>query len=262
MGGAGSGRQKAQGPRDATIRVVTSLEMWEDTVHGFNEMENAASAYTGALDDGTPVLHNYAEGNFVMAKEVKKAKKSTEEMSEEMAKNIIILQGSASALNQMSGGIRKTTGGLKLLGWGTDETHRKMDRFTARLELATGPLETMLSITTLVSTAKAYNAMVVNAETAAVTANTAAVTANNVAWYANPMYGAIALIVGSILLLVGVLIQVEKQFKTFSNMLDGAGERLDGLNLKIKSMSFGGILEQITSVTNGLEGFLKMGRLS
>ena len=68
MGGPGSGRQKTPGPRDATIRVVTSLEMWEDTVEGFNQMENAAASYTDKLDDGTPIVRNVADGNFEMAK--------------------------------------------------------------------------------------------------------------------------------------------------------------------------------------------------
>ena len=225
-------------------------------------MENAASIYTDTLDDGTPVVRNYADGNAVMAKEVKKAKKSTEEMSAEMAKNIIILQGSASALNQMSGGIRKTTGGMKLLGWGTEETHRKMDRFTARLELATGPLETLLSITTLISTAKAYSAMATNAETTAVNANTAAVTANTAAWYANPMYLLIAGIVAALLVLVWALVKLEKQFQTFSNILEKAGEKLGWFEKRIKSISFGGFLEQFDVVNNTIDSVMNLGRQS
>lgn len=262
MGGAGSGRQKASGPTDATIRVVTSLEMWEDTVHGFNEMENAASAYTNTLDDGTPVVRNYADGNAVMAKEVKKAKKETGEMSKELAAKIIILQGTASALNQMTGGLRKTVGGLKILGIGSDESHEKMNKFIAGIELATGPLESMLSVTTLIATAKAYSAMAVSAETTAVNANTAAVTANTVAWYANPMYLLIAGIVAAILLLVWALVQLEKQFQTFSNILEKAGEKLGAFEEKVKNISFGGFLEQFDVVGNAIDSVMNLGRLS
>ena len=225
MGGPGSGRQKTPGPRDATIRVVTSLEMWEDTVEGFNQMENAAASYTDKLDDGTPIVRNFADGNFEMAKEVQKAKKDTGELSKELATTIVAVQGTASALNQMTGGLRKGQAAMKGLGVGSEEGHEKFEKFVFILEAGTGPLETLLSLTTLYSTYKAVSTMMTNAETTAITANTAAVNANTVAWYANPMYWAIAAIVAGVLLLAWSLNEMRKNWKQVTedikNFTDG-----------------------------------------
>ena len=226
MGGPGSGRQKTPGPRDATVRIVTNLELWEDTVEGFNQMESAASAFTDTLDDGTPVIRNFADGNFEMAKEVKKNKKATEEISKELAATIIVFQGTASALNQMTGGLRKTQAAMKGLNVGSEEFHESFEKSIFVMEGLTGPLETVLSLTTLYSTYKAFSTMATNAETAAVNANTAAVTANNVAWYANPLYLGVAGIVAGLLLLGYTLNELRKR-------MDEVNERIDNFSAKM-----------------------------
>lgn len=258
MGGPGSGRQKEPGPTDASIRIVTSLEMWEDTVEGFNQMEHAAAAYTDTLDDGTPVVRNFADGNFVMAEQVKKAKKDTGELSKELATTIIAVQGTASALNQMTGGLRKGQAAFKGLGIGSEEGHEKFEKFVFILEAGTGPLETLLSLTTLYSTYKTVSAALTAAETTAIAANTAAVKANTVAWYANPMYLLIAGIVASILLLVWALNEMRKNWDQVSEDIDKFTDRLKGVGHVINSMSFAGILGQLEAASNAFESFVNL----
>jgi len=241
MGGPGSGRQKAPGPRDATVRIVTSLEMWEDTVFGFNQMENAAAAFTDKLDDGTPIVRNFADGNFEMAKEVKENAESTEDLTKRLATKIIILQGTASALNQATGGARKFVGSLRQLNIGTDEQHESMGKAIAAFEMLAGPMEVALSLTTILSTIEAYHATTKTAETTAITANTAAVNANTLAWYANPMYWAIAAIVAGVLLLAYSLNEIRKNWQQVTEDVKKFTDGLLKASSVISAFSFGGL---------------------
>tara|TARA_R100001443_G_scaffold103272_1_gene111627 strand:- start:30 stop:824 length:795 start_codon:yes stop_codon:yes gene_type:complete len=250
MGGPGSGRQKAPGARDATVRVVTSLELWEDTVHGFNQMENAAAAYTDKLDDGTPVVRNFADGNFEMAKEVKKAKKDTGEASKELATFIIATQGTASALNQMTGGLRKFQASMKGLNIGSEGFHENMEKSIFVMEGFTGPLETALSLTTLYATYKTVSAAMVTAETAAVNANTTAVVANNVAWYANPLYIGIAAIVAGVALLIYSLAKLMEKFGTLDYILKGVNNEFDKFKGYIEWVG-----DNVGDMTEGISDF-------
>tara|TARA_R100001082_G_C4363228_1_gene160443 strand:- start:2118 stop:2795 length:678 start_codon:yes stop_codon:yes gene_type:complete len=105
----------------------------------------ADSDYTVAV-----VLQASDEG---MSNTLKKASKGIEEVGNkskdtkvEMMATIVALEGLTSGLNQVTGGARKFTAAMQQTGNMSDESAEKYNRYIAMIELATGPMESIIAV--------------------------------------------------------------------------------------------------------------------
>jgi len=104
----------------------------------------ADSDYTVAV-----VLQASDEG---MSKTLKKASKGIEEVGDksnqakvDMMATVVALEGLTSGLNQVTGGARKFTAAMQQTGKMSDESAEKYNKYIAYIELATGPMESIIA---------------------------------------------------------------------------------------------------------------------
>jgi hypothetical protein len=105
----------------------------------------ADSDYTVAV-----VLQASDEG---MSKTLKKASKGIEEVGDksnqakvDMMATVVALEGLTSGLNQVTGGARKFTAAMQQTGKMSDESAEKYNKYIAYIELATGPMESIIAL--------------------------------------------------------------------------------------------------------------------
>lgn len=198
MGSAGSGRQKASGASDAYIRVTTVLDGSEQVVDSFEGMTNAAKRYNATITQSTGLDADAAEMKYELATAVKQESNAKKDNNMESAASIIIAQGAASALNQVTGGMYKSIGALEHMNWLSEEQAEKARSSMKGFEALAGGLEVILGIYTLKIAADVAMAASTDKATASIVANTAAVNASKTAYLTHP----IVLLVGAIVLLL------------------------------------------------------------
>jgi len=105
----------------------------------------ADSDYTVAV-----VLQASDEG---MSKTLKKASKGIEEVGDksnqakvDMMATVVALEGLTSGFNQVTGGARKFTAAMQQTGKMSDESAEKYNKYIAYIELATGPMESIIAL--------------------------------------------------------------------------------------------------------------------
>jgi len=105
----------------------------------------ADSDYTVAV-----VLQASDEG---MSKTIKETGDNIEDLGDkskntqaQLITTIVALEGLTSGLNQVTGGARKFTAAMQQTGKMSDESAEKYNRYIAMVELATGPLESIIAI--------------------------------------------------------------------------------------------------------------------
>ena len=105
----------------------------------------ADSDYTVAV-----VLQASDEG---MSNTLKKASKGIEEVGDksnqakvDMMATVVALEGLTSGLNQVTGGARKFTAAMQQTGKMSDESAEKYNKYIAYIELATGPMESIIAL--------------------------------------------------------------------------------------------------------------------
>lgn len=206
MGSAGSGRQKASGASDAYIRVTTVLDGADQVVDSFEGMTNAAERYNTTITQSTGLDADAAEMHYELATAVKKESAAKKDNNVESAASIIIAQGAASALNQVTGGMYKSIGALEHLNYLSEEQAEKARSSMKGFEALAGGLEVILGIYTLKIAADVAMAASTDKATASTVANTAAVHASKTAYLTHPVVALIAAIL-IILYLVYKVIQ-------------------------------------------------------
>jgi len=104
----------------------------------------ADSDYTVAV-----VLQASDEG---MSNTLKKASKGIEEVGDksnqakvDLMSTVVALEGLTSGFNQVTGGARKFTAAMQQTGYMSDESAEKYNRYIAMIELATGPMESIIA---------------------------------------------------------------------------------------------------------------------
>lgn len=258
MGGPGSGRQKSSGSGDAFVRVVTVLDGAEEVSAGFDDMSDSAREYQYTLADGNRESISFAEGNYVVADSVEDLKNKQKGTNVEMAASIIIIQGATSALNQMTGGVYKTIGGLEAMGLLNEEDARQLQEKARIVEFFTGVLEIILSVYTLYIAYGAYVSATTTGITAAKTAETSSVMANTVAWLANPMFWAAAAMVGSLLLLIYVFKELNDRLNIIGGTIDYVGDKFSRLGEIIDNFSLRELLTDFENFVEGIEDVLHL----
>ena len=222
MGGPGSGIRSG----DAVITVTTVLDGADQVAMGFDEMSDSAREYQHTLADGNKENISFAQGNHVVAESLDDVNKKQKQTTEEQRDLIIVTQGMTSALNQMTGGIYKTIGGLEAAGRIGPKTAAAWQKNARAIETLTGPLEVALAFYTgYIALAPAVTSVTTYLTTAK-TAETTAVTANTIAWYANPVFWAGALIVASVLLLVWAIYKLTDGFTSLTRITDAATDAI------------------------------------
>jgi len=105
----------------------------------------ADSDYTVAV-----VLQASDEG---MSNTLKKASKGIEEVGDksrdakvDMMATVVALEGLTSGFNQVTGGARKFTAAMQQTGKMSDESAEKYNKYIAYIELATGPMESIIAL--------------------------------------------------------------------------------------------------------------------
>ena len=201
MGAAGSGRQKASGASDAYIRVTTVLDGSEQVVDSFEGMTNAAERYNATITQSTGLDADAAEMKYELATAVKQETDKKKDNNVESAASIIIAQGAASALNQVTGGMYKSIGALEHLNLLSEEQAEKARTSMKGFEALAGALEVILGIYTLKIAADVAMSASTDKATASIVANTGAVNASKAAYLTHPV---VALVAAIILLLVSL----------------------------------------------------------
>jgi len=207
---------------DAVITVTTVLDGADQVAMGFDEMSDSAREYQHTLADGNKQNISFADGNHVVAESLEDVNKKQKKTTEEQRDAIIVAQGMTSALNQMTGGIYKTIGGLEAWGKIGPKTAADWQKNARIFEAATGPLEVGLALYTGWIAIGPLITSAITAITVAKTAETAAVTANTAAWYMNPIF---IMAVSIAALVVGVAILVD-HFNLLTKAIDGAGNAI------------------------------------
>ena len=211
---------------DAVSTVTTVLDGADQVAMGFDEMSDSAREYQHTLADGNKENISFAQGNHVVAESLEDVNKKQKQTTEEQRDLIIVTQGLTSALNQTTGGIYKTIGGLEAWGKIGPKTAADWQKNARVLESLTGPLEVILAMyTAYVALGPAITATIASITTAK-TAETVAVTANTAAWYANPMFWAVAAIAASLALLIVSLALLADKFNVLTKAANAAGDAL------------------------------------
>jgi len=142
MGGLGSGISGGAGD-GVYIRIVadadeadqnlSKLEGSVDNVtHSFQQMENAGQGVTTSMGEITATSDDLSGG--------------LEDVDMANLKAMAGMTMMVSALNQVTGGIYKTIGGLEAAGWINEDTARSWQENARMIELFTGPLEILISL--------------------------------------------------------------------------------------------------------------------
>ena len=207
---------------DAVITVTTVLDGADQVAMGFDEMSDSAREYQHTLADGNKENISFAQGNHVVAESLEDLNEKQKRTTEETRDLIIVTQGATSALNQMTGGVYKTIGGIEAMGIRDEEWARKWQEKARSVEALTGPLEVGLGFYTGYIAIAPLVASWTTSITVAKTAETAAVTANTAAWYANPIF---LLAVSIAAVVVGIAVLVD-HFNLLTKAVDGAGNAI------------------------------------
>ena len=142
MGGLGSGIPGGAGD-GVYIRIVADADeadqnlsklegSIDDVTHSFQQMENAGQGVTTTMGEVTA-------GSEQMGDSVGTA-------STEINAFMINATMAVSGLNQLTGSLYKTIGGLEAAGLITEENAKKLQDWARVIEIATGPLEFMISV--------------------------------------------------------------------------------------------------------------------
>ena len=142
MGGLGSGIPGGAGD-GVYIRIVADADeadqnlsklegSIDDVTHSFQQMENAGQGVTTTMGEVTA-------GSEQMGDSVGTA-------STEINAFMINATMAVSGLNQLTGSLYKTIGGLEAAGLITQENAKKLQDWARVIEIATGPLEFMISV--------------------------------------------------------------------------------------------------------------------
>ena len=222
---------------DAVITVTTVLDGADQVAMGFDEMSDSAREYQGSLADGNQANISFAVSNRDVGESLEDLNKKQKKTTEEQRDLIIVTQGMTSALNQMTGGIYKTIGGLQAAGKLSEEDARRWQENARIMEAATGPLEVILSIYTgYIALGPAITAAITSVTTAK-TAETVAVRANTAAWLANPYVLVAAILVSMVAsmlvmekLLVGTTKTIDTMTEAVRRLRDAFREVMDFVN--------------------------------
>ena len=222
---------------DAVITVTTVLDGADQVAMGFDEMSDSAREYQGSLADGNQANISFAVSNRDVGESLEDLNKKQKKTTEEQRDLIIVTQGLTSALNQATGGIYKTIGGLEAAGRIGPKTAAEWQKNARVFEAATGPLEVILSIYTgYIALGPAITAAITSVTTAK-TAETVAVRANTAAWLANPYVLVAAILVSMVAsmlvmekLLVGTTKTIDTMTEAVRRLRDAFREVMDFVN--------------------------------
>ena len=206
MGGGGSGRQKASGASDAYIRVTTALDGADQVVDSFEGMTDAAERYNSTITTSTGLDADAADMHYELAKAVDKESDSKKNNNVESAAMIIMAQGAASALNQVTGGVYKSVGALEQMNLISEDTAESVRGGVRVFEVFAGGLEVILGLYTLKIAADAAMTASQTTLNTSITAGTTALYANTAALLSNPITAVIAGVI-AMLILIGVIIK-------------------------------------------------------
>ena len=220
------GRFTSPSSADAVITVTTVLDGADQVAMGFDEMSDSAREYQHTLADGNKENISFAQGNHVVAESLEDMKKKQKQSTGDQRDAIIVAQGMTSALNQMTGGIYKTIGGLEASGRIGPKTAAAWQKNARAIETLTGPLEVALAFYTGYIALAPVVTSVTTYLTTAKTAETAAVTANTAAWYLNPVFIAGAAIVASLALLIWSISKLTDGFTNLTRVVNAATDAI------------------------------------
>ena len=141
MGGFGSGIPGSG--EGVYIRIVADADEAEqnlskldgkvnDVTTSFQQMENEGQGVTTTMGDVTGTTEQLTS--------------DTEDLEMANLKAMAGMTMMVSALNQVTGGIYKTIGGMEAAGWINEDTARSWQENARAIELLTGPLEIIISL--------------------------------------------------------------------------------------------------------------------
>ena len=188
------------------------------------------------------VLRIVLEGIDNASDDFKRVKKSADETSDTFtdlekkgAALVLVVNGLASGLNQMSGGLRKTADAMERTGRGTEEQRDALRGMSDTMELAAGPMEVISGLTTtlattvyLASKAGLTFSGVMSGVSSAALAVAGALTATTVA---------IGAIVAAIALAIYLLYDYTEGFKEWDRVLDNIRWKVDYIKDGIKGIT-------------------------
>ena len=237
MGGGGSGRQKASGASDAYIRVTTALDGADQVVDSFEGMTDAAERYNSTITTSTGLDADAADMHYELAKAVDKESDSKKNNNVESAAMIIMAQGAASALNQVTGGVYKSVGALEQMNLISEDTAESVRGGVRVFEVFAGGLEVILGLYTLKIAADAAMTASTTGLTGAVVTNTAAVAANAKVWLTHP----VVLVVTAVIVLLGLLYLLIKDIvdhtEKWAGWVEGIKEGIGSVAHDIKEIA-------------------------
>ena len=205
------------------LRLGVALEGAETAAKKIENIGKEADETEGLVMDLSNSLDYYIEQLKQADKQQNKNKKSSDDLQDSLALKIVVLQGTTSALNQVTGAAYKFIGGLQASGVVTTEQAANLQQYARRLELITGPMEFGIALATLHATATEYKRRATEKDTGATLENTAAQIGLNTALLANPYVRVIAFLA----LFVGYLITMEYALTRTTRYLDAFGEALE-----------------------------------
>lgn len=154
-------------------------------------------------------------------------KKSKEAKIDLMA-TVVALEGLTSGLNQVTGGARKYSAALVQTNKLTQEQGEHLNRNIAYLELATGPLETMIAlqkITTIVTSSETL------ARLGEIKVKERLTIVNGSLFASMMIYMVI------IIAIIGVIYLLVQAFKHQEEIMDGIGKQVDRVTDKFRGMA-------------------------
>jgi len=243
MGGLGSGIKGSgegvyiQVVMDAEEAVSSASKLEgkvDDVTHSFQQMENAGQEVSTTMGEVTAGYSDAEEG--------------LEDVDMANLKAMAGMTMMVSALNQVTGGIYKTVGGLEAWGLVNEEQAKSLQDNARKLEALTGPLEIIISLeilatmmgkpflATLWAKVPAFNAVGISASGAA--AGVWAFMAPLLPFVAVALIvvGVIFLIMSNLEGLSKILGAVTDGFKTLWDMIKGVSDMVTGLTSSFSAL--------------------------
>ena len=163
---------------------------------------------------------------------LKETGKSARDAKVDTALYLVELEALTSGLNQVTGGMRKFTSALNQTGLATDETAEEMNKYIAFLELATGPMETMIAIQKIATATSLGETFARKKE---------AVAKSNLMIVNNSLMASMAVWLVIIIAIIGVLYLLYQAWKHQEEIMEFVSKQVD-------------------KVTDGFKGMVQTGR--
>jgi len=196
-----------------------------------DELGIVLEAYTKGLEEGLEKA----------SQKTKEFEKSTGDASLKTMEMLAVQEAMVSSLNQISGGMAKSTAAASELGLISEDTTKSLNKARFAFEVIAGPIEIAIALQKLYSITSLATIKTKILESSVVTGTAAAWTSLNVAIAANPIT---AIIIGVILLVVA-LVALERKFGLVTKAVDALGKIFEMLGQKVDK-----VMDSIKGVTS------------